>query len=504
MRALVAIALALGVSVSASGADETFPRPERLQPRVDLWKRVYSEVENDSGLLHDSEHLEVIYEVLHIPKALPLRVRERRVDAARGRYERVLRRLASGRRSGLSDEEQRVLALWPPGVSNKTLAAAARRVRFQRGQADRFRDGIVRSGAWIDEIERVLTERGLPIELSALPHVESSYNPRAYSKAGAAGVWQFTRSTGRLFMRIDYVVDERFDPHRATEAAAALLRSNYDRTGTWPLAITAYNHGTAGMERAVRKLGTRDIAEIVARYKSRTFGFASRNFYAEFLAALDVSREAERHFGPIVRESPSESHVVVTDAYYPADALARAFGIDVGLLQELNLPLRRPVWSGQKRVPANYPLRLPNLAERPPDAEVLATIPEAQRFAEQTRDRFHRVRRGDTLSQIARRYGVSQRSIMALNGLRNAHRIRVGQRLKLPTTGTPPARRTARGVPVEPAWVGTRYRVRRGETLSTIARRVGVPMKELAAHNGIRHPYRIRAGQVLKVPGSGT
>ena len=147
-------------------------------------------------------------------------------------------------------------------------------MRFQLGQADKFQEGLIRMGRWSGYIERVLEEHGVPHELVALPHVESSYNPRAYSRVGAAGIWQFTRSTGRLYLRVDHVVDERMDPFKASVGAARLLRDNHRRLESWPLAITAYNHGVAGIARATRKLGTRDIGAIAQRYR-RLFGYGS-------------------------------------------------------------------------------------------------------------------------------------------------------------------------------------------------------------------------------------
>ena len=135
----------------------------------------------------------------------------------------------------------------------------------------------------------------LPEELSVLPHVESSFQLRAYSSAGAAGIWQFTRGTGRLFMRVGYDVDERRDPILATYGAAKLLKKNYEVVGSWPLAITAYNHGLRGMQRAKKRHGT-NIVKIIENYRSRTFGFASRNFYPEFLAALHVVKNQNKWF----------------------------------------------------------------------------------------------------------------------------------------------------------------------------------------------------------------
>ncbi len=506
MRLLLAFSIALLGVFGAAGAEaDPFPRPPAVQPMVDFWTRIYTEVATDSGLIHDSRHLGVVYERTVVPQNLGRRTRERRIEKVKRRYAEILRSLAQGRRTGLDAEAQRVLALWPEGVSNRTLAGAARRLRFQRGQADKFRDGLIRSGRWREHIRETFMARGLPPELVALPHVESSYNPRAYSKVGAAGLWQFTRSTGRRYLTVTSAIDQRMDPHLATVAAARLTEANLEATGSWPLAITAYNHGAAGMRRAKRRVGTSDIAVIIEKYKSRTFGFASRNFYTEFLAALEIDKNPERYFGPLVYDEPEEVETVELDAYYPGASIAKALGIETGLLQQLNPSLRGPIWSGQKRIPKAYALRVPpHLAGRSTQ-ELLASIPSRERFDRQTRDRFHRVHRGETLSTIARRYGVSERTLLSLNNVRNRHRIRVGQRLRLPDD---PADRTlaraGRPVPVEPAWEGDEYRVRRGETLDAIARRVGSTPRALAKANGIRNAHRIYVGQVLKVPGAAT
>ncbi len=302
-------------------------------------------------------------------------------------------------------------------------------------------------------------------------------------------------------MTVNSAIDERMDPFIATVAAAKLLKANHEITGTWPLAITSYNHGAAGMRRAKRRLGTSDIDVIIEKYRSRTFGFASRNFYAEFLAARDINRNPERYFGPFSYDDPERIETVVLDAYYPGASIAKAFGIEVALLKQLNPSLRSAIWSGQKRVPKNFALRVPPALGPGSAAQKLAALPSSERFDRQTRDRYHRVRRGETLSTIASRYGVSQNTLMSLNDLRSRHRIRAGQRLRLPDD---PADRVAlrpgRAVAVQPAWEGTEYRVRRGETLDAIARRVGSTPSELAAANGLRNKNRIYVGQVLKVP----
>src|SRR5690606_14095471 len=192
---------------------------------------------------------------MKFPSDISPKTRSNQIENDKKKYARILERLASGAEN-LSEEELRVQALWPKGTRRSRFERASESVRFQLGQADRFREGLVRSGAWSDHIASTFEKMGLPRELAALPHVESSFNPYAYSKVGAAGMWQFMRSTGRRFLRIDATVDERLDPYRSTEAAARFHEQNYIVLGTWPLALTAYNHGPGGMKRAQEQLGT--------------------------------------------------------------------------------------------------------------------------------------------------------------------------------------------------------------------------------------------------------
>ena len=127
-----------------------------------------------------------------------------------------------------------------------------------------------------------------------MPHVESSFDVTAFSKAGAAGIWQFTRATGKKFLTVNKFLDERRDPIRASEAAAKLIKSNYERLGDWPMAVTAYNHGIAGVLRAKKEMGTYEA--VFENYSGRLFEFASRNFYSEFLAARHVAKNSRTVF----------------------------------------------------------------------------------------------------------------------------------------------------------------------------------------------------------------
>ena len=282
--------MALCFAAHAQAADTTMPRPPELEPDVQFWIRVYTQVDTNGGFIHDADNLAIVYDTLHFDAGASPHERQKVVERDEDHISAALRRIAAANGGTLSEEDQKIRDLWGAQVTPARLRDAADNVRFQLGQADRFRAGLIRSGAWETHIAETLANLGLPAELAVLPHVESSFNPAAYSKVGAAGLWQFMRSTGRRYMRIDGSVDDRLDPFRSTEAAAQLLAYNYRLLGTWPLALTAYNHGAEGMRRAVQELGTTDIVKIVRNYHSRTFGFASRNFYVSFLAALDVDR----------------------------------------------------------------------------------------------------------------------------------------------------------------------------------------------------------------------
>jgi len=426
------LALLLCSLTATANSSEHFPRPAGLEPDVAFWTDIYTQVDTRSGVIHDARILSIRYETVKFPADISSRSRSRLVKKKKQRYEQVLKSLARGKRTNLSADEARVLELWPDGVANEVLAQAAKRIRFQLGQADRFRQGLVRSGAYKAFINAKLAERGLPTELAALPHVESSFNPSAYSKVGAAGMWQFTRSTGRRYMRIDHVIDERRDPFLSTVAAAKLLESNYATTGTWPLALTGYNHGVSGMRRAARQRGSKDIEDIVRNYKSRTFGFASRNFYVAFLAALQIDQNPERYFGDLSLHQPAEHVVVELRDYVDAAGLVKALGLKQAEFGRLNPALLPTVWKGSKHIPKGFALRLPigPLSQQP--EMLFASLDTSIRFSKQLPDVTHRVGRGETLSGIAAQYRLPIADLVSINGLRSRNRIRAGQLLRLP------------------------------------------------------------------------
>ena len=412
-------------------SEGAMPRPAALEPDVQFWIRVYTQIDTNAGLVHDQYNLGTVYETLHFAPDASQSAREHEVDEHRERIAAALRRIAAAGDTPLSEEDQRIRDMWGT-ASPARLREAVDDIRFQLGQADRFRAGLVRAGAWETHIAETLANRGLPAELAVLPHVESSFNPAAYSKVGAAGLWQFMRSTGRRYMRIDRSVDDRLDPFRSTEAAAQLLGYNYRVLGTWPLAITAYNHGTAGMLRAKETLGTEDIVTIVRHYNGRTFGFASRNFYVSFLAALDIDHNPDKYFGSVQKQSEAKFQLVSVPGYVQMTTLERVLNVRSDELRALNPALLRPVWDGQLRVPRDYRLRLPDDAGQWTTELLAQQLNPHELYAGQPQPKRYKVQPGDTLARLAERYGVPIDTLARMNRLRVSAALRVGRTIELP------------------------------------------------------------------------
>lgn len=305
----------------------TFAVPPELKDRVAFWKLIYAKYTTDQGILHDIDDVTVIYEPVDFTSIMrdsklsaksKARARTRHLNATRSRLQKRLEALSKMKKeTDLKDVRDRELlqhfTKQTPAVlfsreSKKELkalkekiakAAKIKRIRFQLGQRDKFILGVYYSGRYMRQMEKIFRAENLPIELTRLPFVESSFNIKARSRVGASGIWQFMPRTAKPWMMVNRDVDERNDPLTATAAAARLMKSNFDRLGSWPLALTAYNHGASGLVRAIKKTGSRDLAVIIEKYESRRFGFASSNFFACFLAALEVEKEARELLGDV-------------------------------------------------------------------------------------------------------------------------------------------------------------------------------------------------------------
>ncbi|HLW70655.1 MAG TPA: lytic transglycosylase domain-containing protein [Candidatus Binataceae bacterium] len=325
---VAAAALLLLVCVygrSFAGAELSFPRPVAIEPNVKFWVDVFSSYGERDFVIHDRDNLWRVYQVMHIPgDGTPPRDETEAIgDYLKVKYANILNHLATGQ-APASPEERRVAALFQ-GEPLAAYALAAQNLRVQQGLRERFQEGLLRSRYYRPTMERIFRAAGLPPELVTLAEVESGFYSRAKSGAGAVGIWQFTRSTGREYMRITRYHDDRLNPTTETAAAAKLLRSNYEELGNWPLAITAYNYGTGGMAEASSEFHG-DYAQIQRNYAGTHFGFASKNYYPEFLAALQVHRYEDQYFPGLKYANAPAPPPVKTD-FAPRRLARRSHGV---------------------------------------------------------------------------------------------------------------------------------------------------------------------------------
>lgn len=437
-------------SFANARADQVFPVSPQVQHRVDFWIKAFTIYGRQHVIIHDTDHLNVVYDVIDLgDTTLSKRTRWSRVEATRQEVRSALKKLSllTGPVDTLklNQRERQVYRLWAFRSDPKKFVTAEKNIHLQAGVNQLFLKGLKRSGRYLDTMMTVFRQHGLPEDLCYLPHVESAFNYRAYSKLGAAGIWQFTRSTGRIYLKIDYAIDERFDPYLATEAAAKLMRHNHNELQSWPLAITAYNHGKGGMLRAKKQLNTDDLGTIIEYYNGRAFGFASKNFYAEFLAARHVAKNYHLYFPDVELETPADYTTFEVPSYITFDALVKKFKLDRDVVAELNPALRRPILKSARRIPKGFKLRLPYMPEFDPQT-LFAQLPADEKYDTQITDRYYRVEQGDNLGIIARQFGTTVETLMDLNDISNPRRLRAGQLLELPipaTSGTTTATKPA-------------------------------------------------------------
>jgi len=275
-----------------------FPRPQALEPAVGFWRKVYSVWRRSQVAIHDDRHLDVVYEIFEVPGPVAESLTPEQKDAVASRRNYWTERLGQleekmNARLPLDADERLILARFQADGRRNRLAGASERVHSQRGTQERFFKGLEIGSRYDGIYRQIFREAGLPEDLAYLPHVESSFQASARSSAGAVGIWQFTRGAAERFMTVNARVDERLDPIASARGAARYLSYAYAKLRDWPAAITSYNHGINGMMRAQNQMGS-NFVRIVQEYDHPNFGFASRNYYAEFLAASDIARSPER------------------------------------------------------------------------------------------------------------------------------------------------------------------------------------------------------------------
>jgi membrane-bound lytic murein transglycosylase D len=339
--------------------------PPAMLPRVRFWVDVYAHTFSWEYRIHDTKFPQLTYSVFNTkgkPRGSMVAEKLRVLGVLRS-LKIKLPAIQSGKlpRKKLSLEEIRILGIFEANglVAQLPSAAVEKRVRGQAGMRDALEDALFISGRYLPRMEKVFEDFGLPREIAYLPFVESGFNKKAVSKVGASGIWQFMPYTGKLYLRVDDAVDERNDPMRAAEAAARLMRQNYNMLEAWPLAMTAYNHGPMGVARAVREVGSRNLADIIDRYEGKTFGFASQNFYASFMGALHVAKHSDIYLGAIPRARKLEFDQFIMPDYMEYSTFLERMGIEEPTFRELNMALTKDVIAGNRYIPVGYMVRVP-------------------------------------------------------------------------------------------------------------------------------------------------
>lgn len=280
----------------AAASHGAFPAPPELRPAVSFWSTLFVRYDGTLQLLHDRDNLNIVWEVV----SLPTNPRTRAVEETQARAlsrrkvdelkERMLRLAQDpSPQDPLDIEILNNVRLHLPGDTKTALLQSAERIRSQRGVADSFQQGLKRCQPYLKDMRRIMRQERVPEEVALLPFVESMFNTKARSAVGASGIWQLMPATARgLGLKVGRKRDDRHNVLKATRAAARMLRQNHTLLGSWPLAITAYNHGPNGVRRAMVQVGSDDLVTLIKTYEQPTWGFSSKNFYAEFLAVLSL------------------------------------------------------------------------------------------------------------------------------------------------------------------------------------------------------------------------
>ena len=514
-----------GVAATQPQDDPSFPHLAILRPQVEFWTKVFSEYSENQSVVHSMDDVRKVYLVLDFSEqaqtlnAMQLSLLKGREETrAKGQIDELLKRVDALQATPekMDAEEHRVFMMYSDSRDPQRFREAIGRFRVQRGLRERTAHALQVAGRYLPQMEQIFSSYGLPTRLTRLPLVESSFNLQAYSKVGAAGLWQFMPSSARIYMRLDEIADDRRDPWFSTDAAARHLRDDYNALRSWPLAVTAYNHGRGGVARGLAMVNGTTLDDLLLRYNGDSFGFASRNFYAEFLAASDVERDWRKHFGDLQRDAPTQFETVETRDYIPYGTLQRLSNADETTFRTLNPAYNDEVIDGRLYVPPGHLIRVPaGAADRFKLA--YASLGPDQRFEHQRQYYvLHRLQRGESIARLAHRFGVSQQAILAANGLRSNARLRAGTNLKIPPHDAPSTVVASADTP-EPhvlkasvhssaaerkAAKQRLHKVRSGQTLGGIAKRYQTSVSALRQINGLGSADRLRVGSMLKIPGN--
>lgn len=508
-----------------------FPLDENLKRRVDFWKKVYTEVSTKEGFLHDEDDLSIIYEKVNI-EGLSEKQITKKIKEEKKRWAEVITSIYKEKKIAMSLDEEKIVERIKRFPYRK-LKEMARDIRFQLGLSDRYFHGLQESYKYLDEIKQEFRELGLPEELAFLPHVESSFNYKAYSKVGAAGIWQFMGPTARLYkLKRDYLIDERRDPLISTRAAARLLRDNYKRFKSWPLAITAYNAGPNGVSRAIIKTKSRDLSEILERYDRGRFGFASKNFYATFMAANEISQNPQTYFKNIQKKSHPPFEIIKVSKPTKISDLAKTYKLDLDDLETYNLALRPVVFKRNMSIPKGHLLKIPagSLVDKKIEIAELEKAPTSKKKISKPAPKKTRIRTiaslpdskegknlykikvepDETLGHYADWSLVPQEKILELN-INLKKSMSIGVEISLPIEGPNLDRfikkRSEYHAKIQESFFNKykidgvmAYQIKKGDTLEKVTGKLEIPLWLVKKYHKDLKLNKLKVGDTLDIP----
>ncbi len=320
--------------------EKTFTVPENLKSEVDFWIKIYTKYSTQQGIFHYSGDTEIILGELDLSSVY-----------ANSNWSLIRKE----KESEIIIRRQKIM------LAQKFKIKDIRKIRLQMGLKDRMQEAIKISGRYLPMMEKVFAEKKLPLELTRLVFVESSFNILAGSKVGASGLWQIMPRVARPFKYLSPVQDLRNHPVYATQLAAKILKQNYQILKSWPLAITAYNHGVGSLGKLVKKYKSNDIAYLINNVSAkRSFGFASRSFYATYLAALQVEKNANLYFPePIYKDEEMKISYLKLSKNIKYEKLLAAFNQDKAKLKLYNPHIKTAYLKIGKTIPARVVVNVP-------------------------------------------------------------------------------------------------------------------------------------------------
>ncbi len=366
MKTLALIGLLAISTLSYSQSQNQFPTDSKIEQLKKFWVTIFTQYSDEYTLIHDSENTDIVYAIVE-HKGSEHFQRQKKVQATLKKVAAKLNSIARKNSKKLNQEENEILAKIPAEYqSKKALRALAKSIRPQQGMSNRFKDGLIRSNRFLKQIKEILEKYELPEELAYLPHVESSFNYFATSKVGAAGIWQLMPRTATAYkLKINNSMDERLDPIKSTEVAIKLLRDNYRIVKSWPLAITAYNHGTKNIRKTILNLKSYDPLLVLDSINKRSFQFASRNFYPSYLAAVEISKNKKIYFPELKDEESHNLEEIIIGKRLSISQISKKIALSVEEIRQYNPQIVGVSWKRDFSLPKGTVIKYPkdNIAE---------------------------------------------------------------------------------------------------------------------------------------------